>query len=486
MRSRIRRLAAALALCTAASLALAGAAPAQDFFVDKDTGDDANASLNPACPQANPCQTLVTGSGIASGSGNGNTVRVDDSATPYTADNISLCGGVSIAADEFVDGAESSDGRPVVNASSASAFFVSSGCDAGTISGLRFETNDLTGINTALGPMTAITDNVFEDLGASGGDVGIVVGTGSPTISGNSFSGVLRGVQVNGGSPTISGNEFSGMRASAVGAGAGNLTLTGNFVHDPGLGADGFRIGNSGPTQALSATVTRNRIFGGGSGIVVSDTAGPVILDSDLVAGASTSAISIGDSGDDGDAATTIRNVTVVADSAASSDIITDAAAITLDSTIVGDIGIVSVNGGTCSISFSRGPVTGAGCDGFQTTADPQFVDVLGGDFHLLAGSPMIDAGDTASPPLGALDIDGQARALDGDGACPLIQRRDIGADEFSIAQPTCAPPPDGTPPSSPPSSPPPATHKKKCKKKKKAKKGAVVSKKCKKKRHKR
>ncbi len=66
-------------------------------------------------------------------------------------------------------------------------------------------------------------------------------------------------MQVNGGSPAIAGNEFTGMRANAVAAVAGSLTLTGNFMHDPGLGGEGFRLGTLGPTNALSVTSTRNR-----------------------------------------------------------------------------------------------------------------------------------------------------------------------------------------------------------------------------------
>jgi hypothetical protein len=82
----------------------------------------------------------------------------------------------------------------------------------------------------------------------------------------------------------------------------------------------------------------------------------------------------------------------------------------------------------------------------------------------------MLDAGNPATPAAGALDIDGQAPVQEGDGACPVDPQRDIGADEFVAAVPTCATPP-----------PPPAstTTKKKCKK---AKKGAAAAKKkCKK-----
>jgi hypothetical protein len=52
---------------------------------------------------------------------------------------------------------------------------------------------------------------------------------------------------------------------------------------------------------------------------------------------------------------------------------------------------------------------------------DPQFVDPVSGDYHLMDGSPAIDAGTPHSAP--AFDIDGDARPQ-GDGY-------DIGADEY-------------------------------------------------------
>jgi hypothetical protein len=62
-------------------------------------------------------------------------------------------------------------------------------------------------------------------------------------------------------------------------------------------------------------------------------------------------------------------------------------------------------------------------------TADPQLVNPIGGDFHLRATSPCIDAGSRTSA---TRDFDGEARgykgttATRGDGS-----RFDIGADEY-------------------------------------------------------
>jgi hypothetical protein len=97
-------------------------------------------------------------------------------------------------------------------------------------------------------------------------------------------------------------------------------------------------------------------------------------------------------------------------------------------------------------------------------------------DFHLLAGSPSIDAAD----PLPAVpvneDFDGALRPVDGNGDC--APRADMGAYELQLPPPAaCLPPPAATPmPTTTPATP----AKKKCKKKKRRQ--AAAAKKCKRK----
>jgi hypothetical protein len=74
-------------------------------------------------------------------------------------------------------------------------------------------------------------------------------------------------------------------------------------------------------------------------------------------------------------------------------------------------------NGGAASVSV-------AGGNG-DLNAAPGFVDPANGDYHLAAGSALIDAGDPA---------DVSARRLDGDGDCSA--RIDIGAFEYRPPQP--------------------------------------------------
>jgi hypothetical protein len=65
------------------------------------------------------------------------------------------------------------------------------------------------------------------------------------------------------------------------------------------------------------------------------------------------------------------------------------------------------------------------------TNLAPDFADPASGNFHLAAGSALIDRGDPVAPVAGETDIDGQARAMSA-GVCPPVPvRRDIGADEF-------------------------------------------------------
>ena len=89
-------------------------------------------------------------------------------------------------------------------------------------------------------------------------------------------------------------------------------------------------------------------------------------------------------------------------------------------------------------------PINGAQ----NVTGDPLFAGPA--DFHVLAGSPLVDAG--AAVPAGDVDLDGVTRPR---GTAP-----DIGAYEsaFTTAQPPPPPPPPpaATPPAPPPPPPPP------------------------------
>jgi hypothetical protein len=99
---------------------------------------------------------------------------------------------------------------------------------------------------------------------------------------------------------------------------------------------------------------------------------------------------------------------------------------------------------------------------------DSGFGDFASGVFRLAPSSALIDVGNPAPPQPGAVDHDGNARAVLGKAGC--TPRRDIGAYEFL---PAPALVPSGCPTTSPPptTTTPPSTTPKKCKKGTKLKK---------------
>jgi hypothetical protein len=336
-----------------------------------------------------------------------------------------------------------------------------------------------------LDDVATITGNTLDSIAA--GKLGILVreAGGVPEVSGNQLSPIApadtTGIAVTGSSATIEGNDLSGLGTAVVvsssprviantitgtttggtGTGfgisvtdsiSGPATIRGNTIREPGeAGSVGVRVADDpiGLFGAAAADLERNRILGHSIGVQVDD-ADSLELNSDLVAGNSTG-ISVVDGTGGGSADVSATNVTVYDNTAR--DISLDGNHLDLNSSIV-ETQIEALNAASCTITFSRGPVYfGApppDCTGnFQTNADPGFVNAAGGDYHLAAGSALIDQGDPVPPPglvplpnynPGSRDIDGDSRGLDGN--CDGTATRDIGADERVV---NCAssPPPD-------------------------------------------
>jgi hypothetical protein len=83
--------------------------------------------------------------------------------------------------------------------------------------------------------------------------------------------------------------------------------------------------------------------------------------------------------------------------------------------------------GGTIGANGTGGVVDGGGN---LSNVDPSFVNAASGDYHLAFGSPVIDKGDPAAGLPEDVDLDGNARVVDGDGNGTAI--RDLGAYEWA------------------------------------------------------
>jgi predicted outer membrane repeat protein len=88
--------------------------------------------------------------------------------------------------------------------------------------------------------------------------------------------------------------------------------------------------------------------------------------------------------------------------------------------------------------------------DASNMSLNPQLVDTLHADYHLKAGSPLIDAGSNADAP--DHDMDGDPRLPPVDGNGDGVASADIGADEYipGSATDTPTPTPTGTPAGTP------------------------------------
>jgi large repetitive protein len=454
------------ATCVGMLAFASSASAAADRFVDRDTGVDGGDCSS----SATPCMSINY---ALSQAGVGDTVKVDDSATSYF-ETFNLDNGVSLTGTDFTGGDE---GDAIVDGGGSIALQVGVGQSAGTISGLT-----LRSANTAvrlLGTATAVTGNTFDSGGANQRD--LIIQAGSPTVSQNLFTDGSTtlfdtAMVIDASSPTISNNTFInqnvgiivGPTAAAPATSIIGNTITGthgsgstngvgieidrsvgfliqdNLIHaaDSPSHTTGIRASAFGLSDATSGTLRRNQVYGLDTGISLSDTSGAT-MSGDLIGGSTdVGLITFDDSNPTGNGALSAKNVTIAGSGSVDAQPI--GAALTLDSSIIGDAGIVPVGVGSCTITRSRGPSTPAnsGCGNFATNAVPGFVNAVGDDYRLTGSASnlanLIDQGDPATPTaLDTVDFEGQKRAVDGDGNC--TQTRDIGADEFLPAAPTAS-----------------------------------------------
>lgn len=196
-------------------------------------------------------------------------------------------------------------------------------------------------------------------------------------------------------SPVISNCTFLGNMASGPGSHGGaihvysaNLKIYGSLFAGNTAGAYGGALfingsGSGGQVSVTSSTFSANSAREGGA-IYNANGADPVIVNS----------IFWGDSADE----------------------LAGGNEIQYDTAVTGSVNYCAVDGGgTPGTSWFQ---NGTG----NITADPLFVDATGGDFHLLASSPCIDAGDETVIEPNTFDIDGDPRIIG--------SRVDLGVDE--------------------------------------------------------
>lgn len=471
MRGRIHR--ATLAVSVAGLLSAPASALGADTYVDQDTGSDAN-----PCTLALPCETIQRGIDEATA---GATVRVDPDAYPL---GLQIGDGKSLLAEEFAGGAE---GNASINGGGFVALDVlASG--AGEVSGFSITSTtnpviDLKGaielrgnsilvpapgakgIDVSSGPagLVTIDDNeFFGDSTSSQTAVNVRNGSeasitenrvGSP---GNAFNiGIFA---MEGSTAEIAGNtlraffQSGGVAGQPINVQDASATITGNVVTDTQPspdGVNGITVIDTATAPAAEATLSRNQLYGGGAaeGIRIHD--GSATLEGDLVTGFEDGVVVRDIDFDEFMPREILEATGVTAFGNDESDIKLEGWDLDLDSSIVGLPVELSGPALECVITHSRGVPSELvppehSCNDFQTDASPGFVDespLFGEpDLHLTAGSPMIDAGNPAAPEAGALDVDGDPRALDGDEECPEERTRDIGADEFGALL-DCDPP---------------------------------------------
>jgi hypothetical protein len=285
----------------------------------------------------------------------------------------------------------------------------------------------------------SIHDNTFLDPAPSTtrGRAGVSAALAGVYIVDNSFAGFNVAIQAGGGGSIVQGNQITGTHnlpfvgRSILAGGAGTVTVRENSLS----AASGSSV--IGIDAATGAMLIRNEVTGHEHGVTVNFNISGITLDGDRIWGNSGDGLRISDNlPEDPRTSVTATNVTIVDNTLDIRLSGVDSVDLTLDSSIIETI---LFSESTCAITFSRADAIGAdpsGCDGFQTTADPMLADPAIGDLHLEPDSPMLDLGNPADPGVGAVDFDGDPRAVA--ATCGDVSRRDIGSDEFV---PDCDPP---------------------------------------------
>lgn len=288
-----------------------------------------------------------------------------------------------------------------------------------------------------------ISNNVITfNQGCQG--VGIAVGFGSPIIQNNTIShntettcsgGDGAGISLRGaGTPQILNNIITdntispGGDGGAIASNAASPTISGNIIQRNSVFNDGggISIFNSADATITQNLITDNHATGNGGGIfwgVPSGDRGPIAVNNTIAGNTATNGSAIYSQG-------FVANVQIYNNILVGSN---GVPALDCDGTFSSTSPILANNDAFFSgaSGFAGTCATASGTNG-NVSVDPQFVDSFGGNYHLQATSPVIDAGNNAAPNLPVMDLDGNPRIAFG-SASTCSDTVDLGAYEFVL-----------------------------------------------------
>ncbi|MHC4314737.1 MAG: right-handed parallel beta-helix repeat-containing protein [Planctomycetota bacterium] len=271
-----------------------------------------------------------------------------------------------------------------------------------------------------------VTNCIFSGNSASKGG-GMYNNNSSPTVTNCTFSGnsVYQGggMYNNDSSPTVTNCTFSGNSSSWTGGGMRNWesspTVTNCMFSGNSSGWDGGGIQNASNSSSLlvNCMFAGNSAANGGGGMS-NWRSSPTVANCTF---SGNSGNGFGGGIHNFESGPTVTNCTFSRNSASRGGGMCNrsSSSATVTNCILwgnnASSGTQIYNDGTSSVTVSYSDVQGGWPSEGNINSKPLFVDQAIGDYHLLTGSPCIDAGDnSAVPPSVVTDLDGNPRIIDG------------------------------------------------------------------------